>query len=300
MNHYLRSEKMRSTSNSLRREFCFPVSRSLTIKRRLTCASALGELEKTDSKLKREVPRSRPVWIQQQLADEQLESTPKQQALVLGSFGLNLFILTRGLSELASWEGSASAGLAVLLGYLISDLLSGVYHWGIDNYGSKETPVFGKQIDGFQRHHRFPWTITYRQFCNNVHPICIPAIAVSSIFTFLSFSPMFDVFYSTGCGFVILSQQCHAWAHTKPSELSSWVLNLQKAGILISTGAHGLHHRKPFNNNYCIVSGIWNPLLDQSEVFYWMERVIYLKTGVKPRSWDEGHEHDEEVAYFVE
>lgn len=30
------------------------------------------------------------------------------------------------------------------------DLLSGVYHWGVDNYGDGNTPVFGSQIAGFQ------------------------------------------------------------------------------------------------------------------------------------------------------
>ena len=31
-----------------------------------------------------------------------------------------------------------------------ADLLSGVYHWGVDNYGDGDTPVFGSQIAGFQ------------------------------------------------------------------------------------------------------------------------------------------------------
>lgn len=30
------------------------------------------------------------------------------------------------------------------------DLLSGIYHWGVDNYGDGSTPVFGSQIAGFQ------------------------------------------------------------------------------------------------------------------------------------------------------
>ncbi len=31
-----------------------------------------------------------------------------------------------------------------------TDLASGVYHWGVDNYGDGDTPVFGSQIAGFQ------------------------------------------------------------------------------------------------------------------------------------------------------
>ena len=33
--------------------------------------------------------------------------------------------------------------------------------------------------------------------------------------------------------------------------------------MLVSRRAHGAHHRAPFEGNYCIVSGIWNPILDQ-------------------------------------
>ena len=34
--------------------------------------------------------------------------------------------------------------------------------------------------------------------------------------------------------------------------------------MLVSRRAHGAHHRAPFEGNYCIVSGIWNPILDQA------------------------------------
>ena len=37
---------------------------------------------------------------------------------------------------------------------------------------------------------------------------------------------------------------------------------LQDAGVLISRKAHGAHHKAPFEGNYCIVSGWWNPILD--------------------------------------
>jgi hypothetical protein len=48
---------------------------------------------------------------------------------------------------------------------------AGVYHWSVDNYGDGSTPVFGRQIAAFQGHHQRPWTITQREFCNNVHQV---------------------------------------------------------------------------------------------------------------------------------
>jgi hypothetical protein len=40
-----------------------------------------------------------------------------------------------------------------------------------DNYGNRDTPVFGGVIEAFQGHHVSPWTITHRSFYNNVHKV---------------------------------------------------------------------------------------------------------------------------------
>ncbi|CAA0813961.1 Fatty acid desaturase 4-like 2- chloroplastic [Striga hermonthica] len=40
--------------------------------------------------------------------------------------------------------------LAATGGYAMADLVSGVYHWAVDNYGSAHTPVFGTQMDDDQ------------------------------------------------------------------------------------------------------------------------------------------------------
>jgi len=105
--------------------------------------------------------RSKPEWIQKQLTED-LDSTWSQRLTVASSLTLNVGILARSFSEINSWEMLAGAVATVIGGYLAADLLSEIYHWSIDNYGSKDTPIVGKQIDGFQRHHRYPWTITYR------------------------------------------------------------------------------------------------------------------------------------------
>lgn len=42
------------------------------------------------------------------------------------------------------------------VGYLIADLVSGVFHWSVDNYGDGRTPVFGAVIEAFQGHHGEP------------------------------------------------------------------------------------------------------------------------------------------------
>ena len=53
----------------------------------------------------------------------------------------------------------------------LADFGTGVYHWSVDNYGSGATPIVGDQIAAFQGHHQRPWTITQRQFANNLHKV---------------------------------------------------------------------------------------------------------------------------------
>lgn len=55
-----------------------------------------------------------------------------------------------------------------------ADFLTGMYHWGVDNYGDGSTPIVGSQIEAFQGHHQKPWTITEREFCNNIHKVGVP------------------------------------------------------------------------------------------------------------------------------
>ena len=59
----------------------------------------------------------------------------------------------------------------VLSSWLLADLGSGILHWSVDNYGNGKTPVMGGIIAAFQGHHAAPWTITEREFCNNVYKV---------------------------------------------------------------------------------------------------------------------------------
>lgn len=59
--------------------------------------------------------------------------------------------------------------------------------------------------------------------------------------------------------------------------------------MLVSRKAHGAHHKAPFEGNYCIVSGFWNPILDaggsDQGFFRQLERIVHAQTAVEPRCW---------------
>lgn len=174
-----------------------------------------------------------------------------------------------------------------LLGYVLADLGSGVYHWAIDNYGDASTPFVGPQIEAFLGHHKQPWMINRRQFANNLHALARATTFVVIPMDFAIGDTVVHAFVGVCAGCIMFSQQFHAWAHATKSRLPPAVLTLQDAGLLISGVKHGAHHRAPYNNNYCIVSGVWNQFLDEHKVFEAMEMVVFIKYGVRPRSWSE-------------
>ncbi|XP_062015394.1 fatty acid desaturase 4, chloroplastic [Rosa rugosa] len=228
-----------------------------------------------------------PDNIRPMLNDPSLLSTWSHRAWVASGCTTVLISLAKSVAGAAHSHIWAEPILAGLVGYVLADLGSGVYHWGIDNYGGASTPIFGAQIEAFQGHHKWPWTITKRQFANNLH-----ALARVITFTVLPLDLAFDDpilhgFVAVCSGCIMFSQQFHAWAHGTKSRLPPLVLALQDSGLLISRSQHSAHHRQPYNNNYCIVSGVWNEFLDKQKVFEALEMILFFKQGLRPRSWSE-------------
>lgn len=221
------------------------------------------------------------------LNDSSLQSTWSHRAWVATGCTTVLISLAKAIVGSAHSHIWLEPMLASYIGYVLADLGSGVYHWGIDNYGDASTPIFGSQIEAFQGHHKWPWTITRRQFANNLH-----ALARAVTFTVLPIGlacndPVIHGFVGVCSGCVMFSQQFHAWAHGTKSKLPPIVVALQDVGLLVSRSQHGAHHRAPYNNNYCIVSGIWNDFLDKHKAFEALEMILYFKLGLRPRSWSD-------------
>lgn len=217
--------------------------------------------------------------------DSSLESTLEHR-IWLG-FGISAIVgmILKALLAAQCVNDELGIGFGVIAAYIFADLGTGIYHWGIDNYGDAKTPIFGSQIDAFQGHHRRPWTITKREFANNIHAIARPVGFVLLPFLVLPSNPTGDAFLGLFLGLVVMSQQFHSWAHSKKSQLSGTVNFLQENGILVSRKMHGAHHRPPYSINYCIVSGLWNPILNESKFFPRLEVAIYSRWGFAPRCW---------------
>ncbi|KAL6999357.1 Fatty acid desaturase 4, chloroplastic [Sarracenia purpurea var. burkii] len=123
--------------------------------------------------------------------------------------------------------------LAGLVGYLIADLGSGVYHWAIDNYGSAITSFFGSQVEGTVRHHRFPWRMAMSEFSSKLH-VLGQGITLTVLPIVIAFNgPILHGFITVCSGCIMFSQQFHASAHGTKSHLPPLVVALQDAGVIL-------------------------------------------------------------------
>lgn len=219
--------------------------------------------------------------------DPGLKSTWAHRAWVASGCTTVLVSLAKSIEAVAGSHIWAEPILAGLVGYILADLGSGVYHWGIDNYGDATTPILGAQIEAFQGHHKWPWTITRRQFANNLHALARVITFMVLPLDLLIHDPTQLAFIGSFSGCIMFSQQFHAWAHSTKSKLPKIVVGLQDLGVLVSRTQHADHHRPPYNSNYCIVSGVWNKFLDENKIFEILEMALFFQLGLRPRSWSE-------------
>ncbi|KAI4321944.1 hypothetical protein MLD38_035266 [Melastoma candidum] len=186
--------------------------------------------------------------------------------------------------------------VAGLAGYFLADLISGVYHWVIDNYGDPSMPVFGPQISNFQEHHKWPLALTWQQVANRLHKIAlVMAFFLFPLILLCRDAALLSLIASFGF-FAIMSQQTHSWAHCSRSQLHPIIVALQDAGVILSHAHHRAHHGPRHDNSYCILSGVWNRILDENRVFKALEMALYVLLGVRPRSWSKpGSEQTEDA-----
>lgn len=205
---------------------------------------------------------------------------------VCGFFVVSLLVVARLVSM--SIGGQALAiGLAVALGYVVSDLVSGLVHWGFDTWGARDTPVLGPTfIVPFRVHHDDPEDITRHGFIATNGHNCLVSLPVLFIALFLPAgwrgSGFVSAFLFALCLGVFGTNQFHKWAHQKA--VPGWIAWLQRAHLVLGPEHHAVHHVFPHERHYCITTGWLNRMLDAAGFFRRLERVISAATGARPRS----------------
>jgi len=143
----------------------------------------------------------------------------------------------------------------ILLGYILADAISGIYHWLTDN--GYNIP---SQVALFQAHHQRPsgMDLDFKPAFGGLPIACIGFFDVSHM-----------VFWATLGTAISLSQVTHYYSHHR----GPWLIRLlQKLKLILPPKHHSKHHRGDYDKNFCIVSG-WNN--------FWMNLISTEKQNVQ-------------------
>ena len=160
--------------------------------------------------------------------------------------------------------------------YLFAELLSGMFHWWEDRYGNPDWPIIGRYvIQPNIEHHKYPSRFCKGTYWQRNYTTLLPAMLLSLI----AFSAEEYFLCLTGC-FMSQANELHAWTHTKKNSL---IRGLQKIGIVQSHRQHAIHHKRPYDKYYCVMTNYLNPVL--ASIGYWdaLEWLVGL-FGIKPRA----------------
>jgi len=172
-----------------------------------------------------------------------------------------------------------------MLSIIVGDFGTGVFHWSVDNYGSLRTPIFGAVCAAFQGHHQTPWTITFRSFANNIYKIAYGTIPALLLTALIPMGLHARLFFTLFINWWMISQEFHKYSHMR--QVPPVMKFLQDNFIILSRKEHGLHHTSPFEGHYCILTGICNKWLDQTQFFRYLEKIVFKWTGNSPITWKE-------------
>ncbi|MDQ2974023.1 MAG: fatty acid desaturase family protein [Acidobacteriota bacterium] len=191
-------------------------------------------------------------------------------------FGLNLYWAGARLYEL---ELLWLVALAIPLGVLGGDFVSGIVHWAADTYCSEDTPIVGPSlVKPFRMHHIYPRDICTHNFVATVGNVCIlafPLLSLSLILLWISQHGLLAfavLVIALMAAATVATNQFHKWAHQEsPPAFARW---LQRNRIVLEPSHHKLHHTPPFEMHYCITTGWLNPLLNKIKFFRRLEATL--------------------------
>ncbi|MEO5588871.1 MAG: fatty acid desaturase family protein, partial [Gemmatimonadaceae bacterium] len=173
--------------------------------------------------------------------------------------------------------------LTVIAAYAAADFISGFVHFLADNFGSPETPLFGKAfVLPFREHHtdpkgilRHPFMIANGNNCLVALPPLLAVLFLVPVSDTLS-GYLFGAFFLSFSIAIFLTNQFHKWAHMDSPP--HFVRLLQDRGIILSKEHHDIHHVSPFDTHYCITTGWWNAFLHRIQFFERIESVVRGKS----------------------
>ncbi|SVB11644.1 uncharacterized protein METZ01_LOCUS164498 [marine metagenome] len=213
-----------------------------------------------------------------------------KQGLILTVFkyivvSISIFLLTilslQVTSSLIFLDYFIFSLIALFVGYLIADFLTGSVHWFCDTFFTETTPIIGPFIIfSFREHHSHPFLITEDKFIEqdttSFFILLIPLFfsVTAEINYSLNMSDYYTHTLLIGLSIGAFSTNLfHKWAHMKVPP--KFVMKLQNIGLILNHKRHKIHHMN-HSKSFCVTSGLLNSFLDKIKFFQGVESFIRL------------------------
>jgi ubiquitin-conjugating enzyme E2 variant len=175
----------------------------------------------------------------------------------------------------------ATIGVQVLLVWLATDFLSGVFHWLEDAYGSPFWPVVGRHVTKPNiLHHYVPRAfVTNSWYLSSRLLLLVCTLIALTTYALGAFSWMVALGLLIG----VNANQVHKWSHRTRHENGPIVAMLQRLRLIQSPAHHHRHHIGGKDSHYCVLTDFLNPILDGTGFWRGVEWLILKVTGVRRR-----------------
>jgi hypothetical protein len=161
--------------------------------------------------------------------------------------------------------------------FLLADLVTGFFHFLLDVYGRPESRLFKNAVKINLAHHENPRKMVERNYWDLTRDSWAIGMLILGLSLFWGFHWELALFVILGANANII----HKWSHMKKDEKPKFVHFLQRFKIIQHKRHHGLHHRKPFDSYFCVMTNFWNPILQS--IYFWEGLVkIFGFFGIKP------------------
>lgn len=194
----------------------------------------------------------------------------------------------------ASLPGSGVALLAgAAVGLFVADAISGILHWMFDTWFFPAHPLFERMVLIVREHHLAPLAMFKYPFYHDAGmlswimllvtgPFLIPTLCAAGAPSLFALAAVGATVVTSLC--VVFMLEFHKCGHRRSAPGVRRLL--QRCHLVLDPRHHAQHHRAPYTEKYCIVTGWANPVLDDIGFFRGLERLINAWTGAVPRQSD--------------
>lgn len=155
--------------------------------------------------------------------------------------------------------------VALFLAYVFVDMVTGIFHFIFDHVvPCNKNSVLGRVAINFHLHHMAPNSFLSVPLFSLVLESLELGLPITTVFIVVclffnaNFLTLILIYFGM---FGLFFEVFHACAHA-PSPPNRFIAYLQKTGLILSHQHHMEHHKGNHEKNFCIFSGICNPLLN--------------------------------------